>query len=179
MDSIKEEVFFESVYGWCYMMAGKFFRLYGGVSGIEFDEFFNIAYIAACRSFNNFDSCKGELENYILKCIKFELVKVISDNYRYYSQTDSIDDLLWNGMDFSEFFEIEPELDFQFFFTVDNKLKGIWKKFDERELSIIYDHYFNGKSLKKIAGELNLSPSRVSQLHAEIIFYLRDNWKDK
>ena len=167
MDTLKKETFLESVYGWCYMMAGKFFRRYGPVSGIEFDEFFNIAYIAAFHAYKKFQPRKGELKNYILKCMKFELSKAISDNYRYHSQTDSIEELRINGIELTDFSTIDYDLYCMEVFECDVNTQELERLFDDRKLTIINDHYFNGKSLRDISVALDLSPSRVSQLHTE------------
>ncbi|ERB62410.1 sigma-70 family RNA polymerase sigma factor [Vibrio coralliilyticus OCN008] len=177
MEDIKEEMCFELIYSWCYMMASKFFRLYGGVSGIEFDDFLNSAYVAACRSFNNFDPCKGKLENYMLKCINLELGRIVSDSYKYQSQTDSIDELLLNGIDVNSFLKSDTEIDNQSLVIFENNLEGVLFKLDERKLNIIFEFYFKGRTFKDIANDLEISPSRVSQLHTEIILDLRYNWK--
>lgn len=168
---------FELIYSWCYMMARKFFRLYGRVSGIEFDDFLNSAYVVACCSFNNFDPCKGKLKNYILKCINFELARIVSDSYKYHSQTESIDDLLLIDIDGNSFLKHELEIDYQSLVAFENNLFGILFQLEERKLNIIFDFYFKGRTFKDIANDLDISPSRVSQLHAETILDLRNNWK--
>lgn len=177
MENTKEEMCFELIYSWCYMMASKFFRLYGGVSGIEFDDFLNSAYVAACRSFKNFDPCKGKLKNYMMKCINFELSRIVSDSYKYHSQTESIDELLLNGTDVNSFLKSDTEVDSQSLMVFKNNLYRVLFQLDERKLNIIFDFYFKGRTFKDIAYDLKVSPSRVSQLHTEIILDLRNNWK--
>ncbi|MFD1878467.1 sigma factor-like helix-turn-helix DNA-binding protein [Vibrio chagasii] len=58
-------------------------------------------------------------------------------------------------------------------FECDVNTQELERLFDDRKLTIINDHYFNGKSLRDISVALDLSPSRVSQLHTEILLFLR------
>ena len=54
------------------------------------------------------------------------------------------------------------------------KSKLFGKNFTPLERRIIYSYYYEGRSMKEIAEQVNLSESRVSQMNSAIIQRLRD-----
>jgi RNA polymerase sigma factor for flagellar operon FliA len=69
--------------------------------------------------------------------------------------------------------EVEPTRDLQREEIRDMALRGL----NSNERMVVEQYYFNGRSMKQIGDELELSESRICQIHAQVLEVLRKKFR--
>ncbi len=121
------------------------------------------------------DATNKELANLLGISIQ-ELERFKTLKYEYVSLNRNVDE-----KDDTQLLEIIPDNSLSEIYEIndENYLKEevfrIIKALPERDFNIIYDLFYNGKTLEQIANKYKLSYQRVQQIAARIIFRLRQN----